>query len=159
MTLAAKRGQWRGVIVGYLNNHRDAEKGFKMSEYSSFEMHELTFAVIGSAVEVHKILGPGYLEIVYEESLAHEFDLRRIPYTRQHPIGVKYKDKLVGEGRLDFIVDNRLIVELKAVEKLHPVHTAQAISYLKSTGHGLCLLINFNVSVLKEGIKRVILTT
>lgn len=127
-----------------------------MNEYSSYEMEELSFVVIGAAMEVHKLLGPGYLENVYEDALAHEMDLRGIPYQRQKPVGVEYKGKLVGEGRLDFIVDNRLILELKAVDTLNSVHTAQCIAYLKTTGVKLCLLMNFNVAVLKSGIKRVV---
>ena len=128
----------------------------KMTEYDNYEMEELTFVVIGSAMEVHKVLGPGYLENVYEDALAHEMDLRGIPYQRQRPIGVEYKGKIVGEGRLDFLINHRLILELKAVDAFHPVHIAQCLSYLKLTGLQLCLLVNFNVPVLKTGIKRIV---
>ena len=112
--------------------------------------------VIGSAIEVHREIGPGYLESVYEGALAHEFDLRHIPYERQAPIGVLYKQILVGQSRLDFLVGECLIVELKAVEGLNPIHQAQVISYLKATGLNLGLLINFNVSMLKSGLRRVV---
>jgi GxxExxY protein len=120
---------------------------------------ELSHAVIGAAIEVHRHLGPGYLEGVYEEALAWEFQTRRLPFERQRPIAVRYKGHLVGEGRLDFLVGALLIVELKAVDALSSIHDAQVISYLKSTGLHLGLLVNFHVSVLKHGIRRVILST
>lgn len=114
--------------------------------------------VIGAAIEVHRMLGPGFLESVYEEALCVEPDLRRLPYVRQMPIAINYKGQLVGEGRLDICVGNALIVELKTVEALLPIHQAQLMSYLKTTGHKLGLLINFNVLVLKMGIKRIVLS-
>jgi GxxExxY protein len=119
-------------------------------------LDQLARAVIGAAIEVHRALGPGYLESVYEEALGIELKLRGIPFVSQVPVGVAYKGCQIGEGRLDILVDNILIVELKAVEALAPIHMAQVISYLKMTGLKLGLLINFNVPVLKEGIKRVI---
>ena len=122
-----------------------------------YHLKILTEKVIGAAIEVHRILGPGYLESVYEEALAIEFDLRKIVFSRQHIVAVRYKNRSIGEGRLDFLVDNRLVVELKTVETLLPIHTAQVISYLRATDHKLGLLINFNVHMLKQGVKRVIL--
>jgi GxxExxY protein len=116
----------------------------------------LVKVVFLAALEVHRILGPGFLESVYEEALAVEFRLRGIPFERQTPVGIAYKGERVGEGRMDFLVDGRLIVEIKAVSALAPVHTAQVISYLKSTGHQLGVLINFNVVLLKDGFKRII---
>ena len=86
-----------------------------------------------------------------------EFDHQNMPYQRQQPIAVNYRDRNVGEGRLDLLVGEKLIVELKAVEAIAPIHMAQVISYLKTTGYNLGLLINFNVPVLKDGIKRIIL--
>ena len=118
---------------------------------------EATNKVIGAAIEVHRQLGPGYLESVYEEALAVELTLRNIPFARQVVFALDYKGHKVGEGRMDFLADGCLVVELKAVEAFAPVHTAQAISYLKATKHRLALLINFNVPVLKDGIKRVAL--
>ena len=115
-------------------------------------------AVIGAAIEVHRILGPGYLESVYEEALAVELDLREIPFERQKVVAVDYKGYAVGEGRLDLLVDSCLVVELKAVEALAPIHTAQVMSYLKATRFPLGLLLNFNVPLLKTGIKRIILS-
>ncbi len=88
--------------------------------------------VIGAAIEVHKVLGPGYLESVYEAALAVELTLRNIPFVRQEAIAVDYKGHAVGEGRLDLLIGGRLVVELKAVDTLAPIHSAQVISYLKS---------------------------
>jgi len=120
--------------------------------------NKLSNQVIGAAIEVHRQLGPGFLEAVYEEALAVEFNLRGIPYSRQHVIYIQYKNHQIGEGRLDFLVGDCLIVELKAVEKLHPIHMAQTISYLKATGNPLALLMNFNVLRLADGgLERVIL--
>ncbi|MEO1288067.1 MAG: GxxExxY protein [Chloroflexota bacterium] len=119
----------------------------------------LKIQVIGAAIEVHRQLGLGFLESVYEDALCIELGLRDIPHERQYPVHVLYKGHAVGEGRIDILVDGCLIIELKAVEKLSPVHKAQVISYIKATQLELGLLINFNESVLKAGIKRVILTT
>ena len=124
----------------------------------SKELDELAQSVIGAAIEVHCHLGPGYLEGVYKEALAIELELRGIPFERQVPVSLDYKGHRVGEGRLDFLVGKELLVELKAVEALVPVHKAQVISYLKATGLHLGLLVNFNVSVLKGGIRRVVLS-
>ena len=124
----------------------------------SQEVDKLAHSVIGAAIEVHRNLGPGYLESVYEAALAVEFDLRGISFERQKPIRIQYKGHPIGEARLDFLVGEILIVELKAVESLAGIHTAQVISYLKATRLQLGLLINFNVPVLKEGIKRVVYT-
>src|ERR1041385_3980782 len=121
------------------------------------KIEETASTVIGAAIEVHRHLGPGYLESVYEEAVSVELGLRGIPFTRQSVFAVDYKGHPVGMGRLDLLVAGCLPVELKAVEALAPIHTAQALSYLKATKHRLALLINFNVSVLKDGIKRVVL--
>ncbi len=121
------------------------------------DIEQLARKVIGAAIEVHRALGPGFLELVYEESLCIELDYQGIPYQRQYPIAMNYRGRTVGEGRLDLLVGEKLIVELKAVETIAPIHMAQVISYLKTTGHNLGLLINFNVPVLKDGIKRIIL--
>ncbi|BAU04775.1 GxxExxY protein [Fischerella sp. NIES-3754] len=123
------------------------------------EIERLAYAVIGAAIEVHRLLGPGFLESVYHQALRFEFEMRRIPHKFKHPVAVKYKNYQVGEGELDFLVGDLLIVELKAVERLAPIHEAQVISYLKMTKHPLGLLINFNVPLLKEGIKRIIISS
>jgi GxxExxY protein len=114
--------------------------------------------VIGVAIEVHRHLGPGFLESVYEEALVIELALRGIPFERQRPVPVSYKERNVGEGRIDLLVAEELLVELKAVEALAPIHRAQVISYLKAVGLHLGVLINFNVPVLKQGIKRIVLS-
>jgi GxxExxY protein len=122
------------------------------------ELDDLAHRVIGAAIEVHRHLGPGFLETVYEEALTIELRLRDIPFERQKIIVVGYKDAAVGEGKLDLLVDNRLIVGLKAVEALSAIHKAQVISYLRATRLHLGLLINFNVPILKNGLQRVILS-
>jgi GxxExxY protein len=122
------------------------------------ELDRLAHNVIGAASEGHRLLGPGFLELGYEGALCVELDLRDIAFVRQYPVAVNYKGFSVGDSRLDLLVDSRLVVELKAVEALLPLHTAQVISYLKTTGCSLGLLINFNVSVLKQGIRRIILS-
>jgi len=122
-------------------------------------LNSLTDSVIGAAIEVHRHLGPGYLESVYEKALCVELDAQGVPHRSQVPIPVQYKGVDVGEGRLDILVANTLPVELKAVEAIHSIHKAQVISYLKATGLPLGLLINFNVTVLHKGVSRVILTS
>ena len=122
------------------------------------EVDALANAVIGAAIEVHRILGPGFLESVYEEAMCVELKLRGMLFVRQSPISLNYKGHPVGKGQLDFLVGEKLIVELKAVDALADVHMAQVLSYLRITGHALALLMNFNVAVLKDGIKRVVLS-
>lgn len=121
-------------------------------------VNNLTHQIIGAAIEVHKTLGPGLLESTYEECLCHEFDLRQTHYKRQQALPVRYKGiKLDCGYRIDLLVENSVILELKAVEALEPIHEAQLLTYLKLTGFKIGLLINFNVPVLKQGIKRLIL--
>ena len=122
------------------------------------ELDRLARAVIGAAIEVHRILGPGLLEAAYEEALCVELALRNIPFTRQPVVTVSYKSHPVGQSRLDLLVDDALVVELKAVDALNDIHKAQVISYLKMSGLQLGLLMNFNVTVLKDGIKRIIVS-
>jgi GxxExxY protein len=125
---------------------------------ASDRLEELSAVVVDAALEVHRALGPGFPEGVYEQALAVELELRGVPFQRQVPIAVKYKGFDIGDGRLDLLVENRLIVELKAVEILAPVHTAQVLSYLRATHHPLGLLISFNVRLLKQGLRRVVLS-
>jgi GxxExxY protein len=124
----------------------------------SKEVDELARKIIGAAIEVHRTLGPGYTENVYEEALCIEIENQGIPLERQVKVAVEYKGRKVGEGRLDLLVAKILPVELKAVESLVAIHQAQLTSYLKMTHLQLGSLINFNVPVLKQGIKRVIYT-
>ncbi len=121
-------------------------------------INQITHSVIGATMEVHRTLGPGLLESAYEECLAHEMDLQDIPYQRQHPLPVDYKGKRMDCGyRLDFLVTERVVVELKAVEQLLPIHEAQVLTYLRLGNWPLALLINFNVPALKRGIRRIVL--
>jgi GxxExxY protein len=120
--------------------------------------NEITHAIIGAAIEVHKYLGPGLLESAYEECLVHELSLRNLRFERQKPIPVVYKEtKLECGYRIDLLVEDKIVVELKAVEGLAPIHDAIVLTYLRLSGHKLGLLINFNVPTLKEGIRRFIL--
>ena len=119
-------------------------------------LDECAHAVIGAAIEVHRHLGPGFLESVYEEALAIELGLRRIQFARQVAIPISYKSRHLAEARLDLLVDDELVVELKAVETLLPIHRAQVISYLQAGAFQLGLLINFNVGLLRNGLHRVV---
>ncbi len=118
----------------------------------------LAHRVIGAAIEVHKHLGPGFIEHTYAKALSIELNEQQIKHKTESPITLNYKGHLVGEGRLDFLIEDKLVLELKSVEKLHAIHHAQVISYLKATQLQLGLLINFNTSVLKDGIQRIILS-
>ena len=119
--------------------------------------NELSNKIIGAAIEVHKVLGPGLLESAYEECLCRELDLNGITFERQKSLPVNYKGTHLDCGyRLDILVESCVIVELKCVETFVPIHIAQLLTYLKLTNLKLGLLINFNVPVLKDGIKRVI---
>jgi GxxExxY protein len=115
--------------------------------------------VIGAAIEVRRHLGPGHLEESYEEAMAIELELRGIPFERQARVPLVYKGRpIAGYRRIDFLVGGILVVELKAVECFAPIHKAQVIAYLAATGHPLALLINFNVPLLKDGIRRIVRT-
>jgi GxxExxY protein len=114
-----------------------------------------TKEIIAAALEVHRILGPGLLESAYEECLCHELYLRRAGIERQKPLPVHYKGKILDCGyRLDLVVEGKILLELKSVEKLLPIHEAQLLTYLRLSGIRTGLLINFNTPLLKDGIKR-----
>ena len=119
---------------------------------------ELAYRTIGAAIDVHRALGPGLPEFVYEKALCHELTLRDVEHRRQAPVPIKYKGIDVGEGYIDIFVGERLVVELKAVESLNPVHFAQVRAYLCATHLRLGLLINFNADVLRDSIKRIVHT-
>ncbi len=122
------------------------------------ELNKITEQIIGAAIEVHKALGPGLLESAYEECLCRELNLRDTPFERQKPLPVEYKGTKLDCGyRLDLLVADVIVVEIKAVETIEPIHEAQLLTYLKLGGWKLGLLINFNVPVLKDGIRRRIL--
>ena len=121
------------------------------------QIDELSYKVIGCAMEVHKTLGPGLFENIYEQALVHELTLNGIPVKTQVEIEINYKGTNLGNGlRLDVLVDNTLIVELKSVEDLKPLHHKQLLTYLRLTDKRVGLLINFNTENLKDGINRIV---
>jgi len=131
----------------------DLHKEF--SEHSERERDPLTQKVIGCAIEVHRLLGPGLLESTYEQCLAHELALVGLNFKVQAPMPIHYKGATLDCGyRVDLFVENSLIVELKAVEQLLPIHAAQVITYMKLAHAQTGLLLNFNVKQLKHGIRR-----
>jgi GxxExxY protein len=119
--------------------------------------NQITEAILGAAIEVHRELGPGLLESAYEHCLCHELSLRGLALERQVELPVKYKGVRLDCGyKMDIVVEDLVIVELKAVDQLTPVHEAQLLTYLKLSKRSVGLLINFNVRLLKEGIKRLV---
>ena len=122
------------------------------------EKDELTSKIIGAAIEVHKKLGPGLLEKTYQECLCIELEDRGISYKREIYLPIRYNNREIKDAyRIDIIVENKVIVELKSVEKIDDIHKAQLLTYLKLTDKKIGLLINFNTSLLKNGIVRMIL--
>ena len=122
------------------------------------DFDELSNRVIGCAIEVHRFLGPGLLESAYEQCLAYELNRSGIAFQLQHPLPVQYKDIRLDCGfRIDMLVENQLIVELKSVEAIKPIHEAQLLTYMKLANVKIGLLINFNNTRLKDGIKRFVL--
>lgn len=122
-------------------------------------VNALTEAVIGGAIAVHRALGPGLLESAYEACLVWELRQRRLPVTSQVPLPIVYGDVRLALGyRLDLVVADTVIVEIKAVDTIHPIHKAQLISYLRLSGKPVGLLINFNVRLLRDGLTRVVNT-
>ena len=115
----------------------------------------MTEKIIGACIEVHRILGPGLLESIYEDAFCHEFTLRNINFERQVPVDVVYKNHLIQGQRLDMLVEKEVIVEIKSLQKLPDVATAQVLSYLKATGLSRALLVNFGERKLVDGIKRI----
>jgi GxxExxY protein len=111
---------------------------------------ELSYAIIGAAMEVHRILGPGFLEAVYQAALAHELTLRGIRFVQFKKLPVYYKDVLVGDYEADFVIEDKIILELEAVSTLHPKHEAQALNYLTATGFRLAILLNFGADSLQH---------
>lgn len=118
---------------------------------------ELTHRIIGAAIEVHQQVGPGLLESTYEECLCHELNLRGVKFQRQVELPVIYKDVRLDCGyRLDMLVEDEVILELKAVEDVHPIHKAQILTYLRLSRKRVGLLLNFNVELMKDGIIRMV---
>ena len=121
------------------------------------DINELSSRIIGAAIEVHKALGPGLLESAYEECLSHEFSFRNFSFERQKSLPLIYKGKKLDCGyRLDLVVENAIILELKSCEKIEPIHKAQLLTYLKLSGLHLGLVLNFNTTVMRDGIVRIV---
>ena len=119
------------------------------------EYNKISGIILDSCIAVHRLMGPGLLESIYEQCLMKEFEIRKIKAINQVPVSLKYKGfELSKDLRIDIIVENEILLELKSCETMHPVYEAQIISYLKLTGKKLGFLINFNVPLPKDGIKR-----
>lgn len=116
-----------------------------------------TERIIGCAIEVHRYLGPGLLESVYESALCIELRARSLPFKRQVGLPLYYKGELISEHRPDLIVDDEVIVEIKSVDRLAPIHTAQMLTYLRVTSLRVGLILNFNSQTMKDGTRRVVL--
>lgn len=130
----------------------------RLQTIQNTDVNKTTETIIGAAIEVHRNLGPGLLESAYEECLCHELKLRDMSFQRQVPLPVIYKGMRLDCGyRLDLLVNDEVVVELKAVDSLQPIHEAQLLTYLRLGGWKVGLLLNFNVPVLKYGIKRMVL--
>jgi len=122
------------------------------------EVNKITEEIIGASIDVHRELGPGLLESTYEQCLCYELKLRNIQFLRQYNLPISYKNLKIDCGyRLDLLIEDKVVVELKSVDKLLPLHDTQLLSYLKSGNWNVGLLINFNVPVLKQGIHRKII--
>jgi len=125
---------------------------------TDYPLQELTQKIIGSAIEVHRILGPGLLESAYEHCLVYELNQLRLSVEQQRPLPLVYKEITIEQGyRIDILVEDKVIVELKTVEQLTDVHVAQILTYMKLSNCQVGLLINFNVKMLKSGIRRFVL--
>ena len=120
------------------------------------ELNKITEKIIGCAIEVHRNLGPGLLESVYEKALAIELKSVGLKFERQRTLNVIYKNETIGEFKIDLLVENQIVLELKSVDRHDPIFEAQLLSYLKLGNYKLGLLINFNTKMLKDGIKRMI---
>ena len=119
---------------------------------------ELTNRIIGAAIEVHRHLGPGLLESMYESCLVMELEMRRLSVERQRKIPIRYKSRALSRSyRLDLVVEDTVLVEIKSVARLEPVHTAQVLTYLRISGYQVGLLVNFNVPLLTDGLRRLVL--
>ena len=121
------------------------------------ELDQLAERTIGMCLKVHSELGPGMSEGVYVRACQLEFDANGVSYDSERAVPIRYQGKLICTQRIDLLIENQLILEAKSVERIHRVHVAQAVSYLRATGLRLALVINFNVESLKSGIRRVVL--
>ena len=137
-------------------SHRDTEGSLWLSLADAVgEADPLTERIIGCAIEVHRHLGPGLLEAIYEEALCIELGIQGLAYQRQLPVPILYKGHSLGDYRVDLLIEDTVVVEIKSVERYDPVFQAQVLTYLKSTGKHIGLLINFNSRLLHDGVKRI----
>jgi GxxExxY protein len=137
--------------------HRDTETQRDTEMTTRFPLRELTHQIIAAAIEVHRELGPGLLESTYEACLCEELRLRGLKWKRQLSVPIRYKNVMIQEAyRIDLVVEDQVVIELKSIESLAPIHEVQVLTYLKHLDLRVGLLINFNVAVLKDGIKRVV---
>ncbi|MEK6209892.1 MAG: GxxExxY protein [Pseudomonadota bacterium] len=121
------------------------------------ELNRLSSETIGAAIEVHRNLGPGLLESAYERCLSWELRQRGFDVENQVPVPIRYKGLTLDEGyRIDLLVEGKLLLELKSIDKVQPIHTAQVLTYLKMTGLKMALILNFNVLLMRSGIKRIV---
>lgn len=121
------------------------------------DLEDLVRQTIGCCIVVHRELGPGLLEGVYPRAIALELQSRNISYSKEKAIPIRYRGTLICHQRIDLVIENRLVLEVKSVERLGPIHVAQVINYLRVTGARVGLLVNFNVPILKQGIRRIVL--
>lgn len=128
----------------------------RAADTDRMDLNELTGEIVDAALMIHRAVGPGFLECVYEEAMSIELGLRKLLFARQPTYDIFYREQCIGTHRPDLLVDGRVVVELKAVTALAPVHTAQLLSYLRISRAPVGLLINFNVRLLREGIRRVV---
>lgn len=140
-----------------MKNEPRRPRSFPLCAQNEYPLNNITERIIACAMEVHSTLGPGLLESIYEEALAYEFTLKSVSHEKQKEIYLKFKGKEVGKHKIDFLVENAVVLELKAVESMHKICEAQVFTYLRATNKRVGLLINFNVERLKDGIKRLIM--
>ncbi len=145
-----------------MNKHRahgDTEARSKVSGFDPVpeRLNVLAEQVIGAAITVHRELGSGFQEVTYHRALMIELDMLGVRYTSETPVTLEYRGRTIGEGRIDLLVDDQLVVELKAASANPKQYRRQVLTYLRATGHRLGLVINFEVDVLKDGVARVIL--
>lgn len=129
----------------------------RVSTRLSDELEDLIHRVIGCCIDVHRTLGPGLLESIYSRAVCIELGAQRIDFEREKLIPVSYRDQLLCSQRVDIVVETQLVLEIKSVERLHPVHHAQVLTYLRVSKLPVGLLMNFNVAVLREGLDRIVL--
>jgi len=136
--------------------HKEAETESCLDSSVPDYVEHLATQVIGATIEVHQAIGPGFPESVYEHAVSLELDARGLVHRRQAPITIYYRGSVAGEGRIDILVNNCLVLELKTADALADVHRSQVVAYLKATNLRLGLLINFHQAVLKDGVRRII---